>query len=267
VSVQLEALADEVFDAAAAQGRIGSQSRRLSCGEAIWNPDYPDLFFLNGIGSLAAPDWAVDDIESLLHEILPSVRTYRAYSRDPKTVASLGPSFLAAGYQHEVRLAMVQAFVHPSPFPLPGESRSERFVIAPVDDSLSWAAFDDSVRTDGSEHGWNRSMIEQMIRLHHWRATNSPTRFYVAYHGERPVGHVGLFQHGPTAYLHGLYTRPDARRQGVGGGLTLAMGPQSKAMGCDRLTLQCSDDGYLPGYYTRLGFRPVGEQHIWTKFL
>jgi hypothetical protein len=43
------------------------------------------------------------------------------------------------------------------------------------------------------------------------------------------------------------------------------MTAEMRAMGADRLTLECSDDGYLPGYYTRLGFRPVGQQHVWTR--
>jgi hypothetical protein len=39
----------------------------------------------------------------------------------------------------------------------------------------------------------------------------------------------------------------------------------AQSIGCDRVTLQCTDDGYLPGYYARLGYRAVGERHIWTK--
>jgi GNAT superfamily N-acetyltransferase len=208
----------------------------------------------------------VDDLEKVLLEVMPSVRAYRAYSRDPKTVATLGRSLLAAGYRQEVRLAMVHAFTETRPSaPVAGQAGA--VIIEVVQDRASWAAFDDSIRTDGAEHQWTSSMIEQMIALHHWRAANSPTRFYLAYELERSLGHVGLFQHGATAYLHGLYTRPDARRRGVGAALTLRMGPESTAIGCDRLTLQCTDDGYLPHYYARLGFRPVGEQHIWTKLL
>ncbi|HVH65473.1 MAG TPA: GNAT family N-acetyltransferase [Candidatus Acidoferrum sp.] len=262
MSVQLEALADEVFGAAAAQARLGSQSVRRSFGEAIWNPTYPDLFFLNGIGDLVAPGWTVDDFEAAVRETIPGVRAFRAYSRDPETIASLGPALVAAGYAHDRRIAMVQ--VQPDhDSPSPGSGRG--FVIHPVDTSARWADYERLIHADTTEHGWTPAMREQLIKLYRWRVDQTPTRFFLAYVADQAVGHVGLFQHGTSAYLHALFTDPARRRRGAGSILTLSMQGEATAMGCERLTLQCSDDGYLPGYYRRLGFRAVGEQHHWTK--
>lgn len=258
LSVQLDALADEVFDAAAAQARLGSQSRRLPNGEVIWNLDYPDLFFLNGIGDLVAPDWSVEDFEQTIQEAVPSARNFRGLSRDPRTVARLGRRLIDAGYQHDVRLGMVQVS-------MPSAPPSTSFEIVGVSDGRSLADFEASLRTDGQEHGWSRAMIDQYVSLCHHRAAETTTRYFLAYQNGQPIAHVGLFQHRATAYLHGLYTRPAFRRRGAGSALTGAMSDQAIVIGCDRLTLQCSDDGYLPGYYARLGFRPVGEQHIWTR--
>ena len=91
MSVQLEALADEVFGAAAAQTCAGAQTRRLPFGEAIWNPTYPHLFFLNGIVDLVAPTWRVDDFENAVREAMSGIQAFRACSRDPHTIAMLGP--------------------------------------------------------------------------------------------------------------------------------------------------------------------------------
>jgi GNAT superfamily N-acetyltransferase len=291
VSVQLEALADEVFEAATAQARLGGQSARHPFGEAIWNPDYPDLFFLNGIERLVAPDWSVADFEAAVRQVLPGTRHFRAYSRDPKTIAVLGAAMTAAGYRHEVRVAMVQVDTpsssgggqsggfpdSPSPYgggqggglpdrPSPsGGGQGGGLRMSRIDDTVSWRDFEASIRADTHEHGWSPAMTDQYLRLAHWRATNTPHRYFLAYDRDRVIAHVGLFQNGASAYLHGLYTHPDARRRGAGRALTLAMTAEARALGCDRLTLQCVDDGYLPGYYAKLGYRPVGEQHLWTR--
>jgi GNAT superfamily N-acetyltransferase len=108
-------------------------------------------------------------------------------------------------------------------------------------------------------------MRSQLNGLYRWRAANTPHYFYLADDGAHAVGHVGLFQHRASAYLHGLYTHPSARRKGAGAALTLAMSAQARVLGCERLTLQCTRDSFLPAYYERLGFRVVGEKQIWTR--
>ena len=242
---------------------MGGHSVRLPQGEAFWDPRYPDLYFLNGICRLLAPGWSVADFERAVRDTMPGVRGFRAYSRDPHTIATLGKALGEAGYRHEVRVAMVQAF-SPSAAPVAGDAPEAPFGVVAVENDRSWADFEESIRTDGREHRWPPAMVDQFLELCHWSAANTPARYYLGSLGGRAAAHVGLFQHGSTAYLHALYTHPDARRRGVGRALTLAMRAEAETMGCDRLTLQCVEDGYLPGYYARLGFRPVGEQHIWT---
>jgi GNAT superfamily N-acetyltransferase len=139
------------------------------------------------------------------------------------------------------------------------------FSIGEVADAASWADFEESLRTDAREHEWSQGMMDQYLRLCRWRAERTPHRYYLLYEGERRLSHACLFQHSRTIYLHGVYTRPDARRTGAGSALTQAMVSEASRLGGDRLVLQCSDDGRLPAFYARLGYRPVGEQHIWTK--
>jgi GNAT superfamily N-acetyltransferase len=258
VSVQLDALADQVFDAAAAQTRISGESIRLPYGEAIRSPQYPDLFFMNVVVDLVAPSWDVTELESALREALPGVRNLRATSRDPHTIRALGPRLAAAGFQADVRLAMLQVRE-------PNPSRSPKLVVAEVEAPQHWRAFETLTRADAAEQGWSAAMTAQIIALYHWRAGNAPQRLFLAYDGGGAVANVGLFQHGTTAYLHALFTHPSVRRRGVGSALTIAMSEQARAMGCERLTLQCTKDSDLPAFYERLGFRTVGEQQIWWK--
>ena len=257
MSVQLEALADEVFGAAAAQGRAGGESLRRPFGELVWNATYPDLFFLNGIEDLVAPSWDAADLEKVVRESIPRATTYSASSRDPATIAALNPRLIAAGYSSETRVAMVQVSE--------GEGQRGGYTTRSVRTEKAWGAFEALIRADTHEHGWTDPMREQLIALYRWRAANTPHHFYLAENGAETVGHVGLFQHGASAYLHGLYTHPSARRQGAGAALTLAMSSEARALGCDRLTLQCTRDSSLPAYYQRLGFRVVGEKQIWTR--
>ncbi|HET9847773.1 MAG TPA: GNAT family N-acetyltransferase [Candidatus Dormibacteraeota bacterium] len=265
-------MADEVFAAAAAQARAGARAVRRPFGEVIWNPTYPDLFFLNAVGDLIAPDWQVGDFETAVREAMPGVATFRGYSRDPRTIATLGQSLVAAGYRHDVRIAMIQTFTpeqfslsRPVPPPLAGEGPGGGFHTLPVDNPERWTDLERLISVDTREHGWPEAIRDQLIALDRWRVAQTPTRFFLAYQADRAVAHVGLFQHATTAYLHALFTDPAARRHGAGSILTSAMHDEATAWGCDRLVLQCNDDGYLPGYYARLGFRAVGEQHLWTK--
>jgi GNAT superfamily N-acetyltransferase len=146
-----------------------------------------------------------------------------------------------------------------------GQGRGGGFTIRPVQTEPQWTAFERLIYADAEEHGWTPPMALQLIALYRWRASNTPHYFYLADDGEHTLGHVGLFQHGANAYLHGLHTFPSARRRGVGAALTLAMSGAAQALGCERLTLQCTRDSFLPAYYERLGFRAVGEKQIWTR--
>jgi N-acetylglutamate synthase-like GNAT family acetyltransferase len=264
VSVQLEALADEVFGAAAAQGRAGGESVRRPFGDIVWNRTYPDLFFLNGVEDIVAPNWDAADLEKVVRDAMPGATTYRASSRDPATIAALNPRLIAAGYTSETRVAMVQVGPPTDRSPA-GRRQGGGFKIFPVAGEQSWAAFERLIHADTEEHGWSEPMRAQLIALYRWRAANTPHHFYLAEDGTQTVGHVGLFQHGTSAYLHGLYTHPSARRRGAGTALTLAMAEEARALGCTRLTLQCTRDSSLPAYYARLGFRAVGEKQIWTR--
>jgi GNAT superfamily N-acetyltransferase len=211
-----------------------------------------------------APNWNAADLEKVVRDAIPAATTYRASSRDPATIAALNPRLIAAGYSSETRVAMVQVSIPSTPFPF-GGGQGGGFKILPVASEESWAAFEALIDADTREHSWSEPMRAQLIALYRWRAANTPHRFYLADDGTRTVGHVGLFQHGVSAYLHGLYTHPSARRRGAGAALTLALSAEARALGCERLTLQCTRDSSLPAYYKRLGFRAVGEKQIWTR--
>ena|GEM_PF-4293143 len=204
-----------------------------------------------------APDWDAADLERVVREELPGATTFRASSRDPATIASLNPRLIAAGYSSETRVAMIQVSEE--------EGHGGRYTTLPVRTEKAWAAFEALIHADTAEHGWTKPMRSQLIALYRWRAANTPHHFYLADDGQQIVAHVGLFQHGASAYLHGLYTHPSARRRGAGAALTLAMSAEGRAVGCDRLTLQCTRDSWLPAYYQRLGFRAVGEKQSWTR--
>lgn len=258
MSVHLEALADEVFSAAAAQARGEGLTVRLPFGEVRRNPAYPDLFFLNGIADLRGPDWTLTDLEQVFEEHFPGIAHLRVSSRDPATIARLGPQLLGSGYEATCRAAMVQ--VTPS-----SEPRAGNFEVRPVETAEAWQAFEASIGEDTTEHGWTSAMTAQLIRLYRWQVENQPQSWLLAFDGPAAVGHVGLYQHATVGYLHAVYTRVAARRRGVGSALVTAAAEKARALGCERLTLQCDRDSFLPAYYETLGFRTVGEMWIWMK--
>ena len=257
MSVQLEALADEVFTAAAAQARGDGEAIRLPFGEVRRNPAYPDLFFLNDITDLRAPDWTVAELERVVAEHLPGVTRARISSRDPATVAGLGPRLAGAGYDAECRVAMVQV----APQNPPGGGSEVRLVESAAD----WRAFERLIEENTREYGWTAPMTGQLVALCHWQAENQPQSWLLARAGGGPVGFVGFYQHGTVGYLHALYTRASARRRGVGSSLVDAVGGQARTIGCERVTLECTRDSFLPAFYQAFGFRTVGEMWIWMR--
>jgi len=258
VSVHLDALADEVFAAADAQARSVARVERLPFGEIWRSPGYPDLFFLNGINQLVAPGWTVENLERAIAEHLSGIRQLRVTSRDRETVARLGPRLLQAGYRAECLLAMVQV--------APGE-RAEKgdLEIRPVQSQDDWRAFEALIRQDTDEHGWSSSMTEQLLRLCRQQEGNESQVWLLGSFRGKAVARLGLYQHARTGYLHAIYTRPGERRRGAGSALTEAASRHAVAAGCERVTLDCTRDSFLPAFYHELGFRAVGEIWIWTR--
>src|SRR5690348_2576603 len=107
MSVQIEALAGEVFQAAGVMQRAGAVLARRPFGEVVTNPDYPDVFFLNFLADLYAPEWMAADLEAALLVESPRLRHYRASSRNRETCDRLDPRLQGAGYQPEHKLGMV----------------------------------------------------------------------------------------------------------------------------------------------------------------
>jgi ribosomal protein S18 acetylase RimI-like enzyme len=256
VSVNIDALADEVHAAATAPARSGARSERRAYGEIITNPNYPAVFFLHAIYELRAPDWDAARLERVIDEAIPYATEYRAYSRDPATRAGLGPRLIAAGYAARHDALMAQLFEPPSAAESP-------LRIEPVKGARTWRDFESLVRTDWANT--EARAVDQLLAFYRWSLANAPRRFYIAYEGDRAVAHAGLHQHGFTGYLHALFTRPEARRRGAGSTLTVRLAEEARLAGCERVVLHCDRDSPLPAYYERLGFRTVGEETVWSK--
>jgi GNAT superfamily N-acetyltransferase len=256
VSVNIDALADEVHAAATAQGRPGARSERRPYGEIITNPNYPAVFFLHGIYELQAPDWDARQLEQVIDEAIPYAPVYRALSRDADTRARLGSRLEAAGYKALHFALMAQLFQPPTPADSP-------LRLEPVTHALTWRDFEGLVRTDWAKA--EARTIDQVMAFNRWSVGNAPKRFYLVYDGNRAIAHAGLHQHGFTGYFHALFTLPEARRRGAGSMLTVRLAEEAHVAGCERLVLHCDRDSHLPAYYERFGFRTVGEETAWSK--
>ncbi len=256
MSVNLEALADEVFAAATARARSGARSERRPYGEIITNPNYPAVFFLHAIYDLRAPAWDPQQLEQVFDAAIPYATTYRALSRDPATRDGLGPRLEAAGYQARHDALMAQLFQPPS-------IADPLFRLELVGSAKTWGDFTGLVRTDWAKA--TDTTVDQVLAFYRWSTDNAPQRFYLAYEGDRAVAQAGLHQHGFTGYLHALFTVPDARERGAGSALVIRVAEQAHAAGCDRVVLHCDRDSSLPTYYERLGFRTVGEETVWSR--
>lgn len=256
MSVQLEALADEVFEAAGAANQAIADVVRHPFGVLLRTPRFPDVFFLNGLKDLRAPQWRRAEVEAVLHRELPWASHDRVATRDPRTRAGLEAELLAAAYRAEHKTAMLQLDVPPV-------MASPGLQIVPVVSAGQWEAFDAQVRDDWAS--WPAATVSQVQEVFHAFARVLPDRFYLAVADGRPLGRVGLLAYRRMGYIHGLATVPDARRRGIGTALLRQMETEAKAAGCDRLCLLCDSNSWLPGYYARFGYVIVGEEYTWSK--
>jgi GNAT superfamily N-acetyltransferase len=163
---------------------------------------------------------------------------------------------LEAGYEREHRLAMFQVEA-------PGREPKAEPHLQLLDDEADWKLHDRLTREDWNR--WPSETGEQVARLFRYWAATIPDRFYIAYLGSQPVGRVGLLQHRTMGYIHGLITLPAWRRRGLGTAILRLAEVEARAAGCDRISLLCDADSWLPVFYGRLGYVPVGEEHAWMK--
>lgn len=255
MSVQLEALADDVFEAAGAANQAIANAVRHPFGLVLSAPRFPEVFFLNTLKDLEAPDWSVAGLEAFLHREIPRASYDRVVTRHPPTRTNLERGLLAAGYRAEHKMAMLQA--NPAPTSRPS------IRIVPVADGPTWAAFDTQVEQDWRR--WPQSTIRQVIAVFHAFTEVLPDRFYLAMLDGGVVGRVGMLRHRDLGYVHGLAVLPTVRRRGVGTALMRAMEAQARAEGCERIALLCETDSWLPAYYGRLGYIPISEEATWMK--
>lgn len=81
---------------------------------------------------------------------------------------------------------------------------------------------------------------------------DSPFRHYLAYLGDTPAATASLFLDGSTAGIYFVMSVPAARRQGIGGAVTLAALRAARDLGYRVAVLGSSQAGYP--LYRRLGF-------------
>jgi hypothetical protein len=258
VSVQLQALADEVFDAVAAQARVSAQAIRRPFGEVIRNPAYPDLPAVNVIQDLVAPYWTAAELLATLSRELGGARRTQVTSRDPRTIEALDAR-LRAWFASDSRYAMVlarpdEAGPRPEPAPAP--------YVVRVEGSDRWTAFDRFLGDLATRHNWRVARLRQLLALIRWRAANTTHRYYLACEGDQVSGCLGLFQHGSTAFIHDPFAWP-AISAVVEDLLTLTVIEEAASLGCNRVVTECARDDRHSWW--RLGFRVVGEQQVWTS--
>lgn len=81
---------------------------------------------------------------------------------------------------------------------------------------------------------------------------DSPLRYFTALQDGVPVATALLFLAAGVAGLYSVVTMPEARRQGLGGAVTLAALRDARSMGYRAGVLGSSEMGQ--GMYSRLGF-------------
>jgi GNAT superfamily N-acetyltransferase len=83
--------------------------------------------------------------------------------------------------------------------------------------------------------------------------------FWIAWLGDRPVGHVGAQDLGGVAELRRMYVRADFRRRGVGTRLVRALIEHCVVQGVQAIELWTEESGPGRFLYESLGFHLVAE--------
>ena len=81
--------------------------------------------------------------------------------------------------------------------------------------------------------------------------------FWLAWHGDKPVGNVGAQDLGGVVELRRMYVLPEYRRQGVGTLLVCTLIRHCRMAGARAIEVWTAFDGPGRHLYRRLGFRQV----------
>jgi ribosomal protein S18 acetylase RimI-like enzyme len=98
-------------------------------------------------------------------------------------------------------------------------------------------------------------------------------RVFLAYEGEKSLGvaicMIGFssFRGKPLINIHDIAVRPEARGQGVGRKLLIAVEDEARKLGCGKVTLEVRSDNTLAkGLYQSVGFKPSEPDTLfWSR--
>jgi ribosomal protein S18 acetylase RimI-like enzyme len=174
---------------------------------------------------------------------------YRAVRVDPYTPHAVEARLLADDYVCSTEIVMVASGE------LTGEPANIDIRAVPHDaDALAHvvAVDDDEGRPDyrDSAEPWREvwALIQRRGDAFKW---------YVAFDGERPVGHFSQRTRGGIGYLESLFVDPEYRKRGIGTALTHQAAAAARADGAQIVFLPADADDWPKHMYRRMGFEPA----------
>jgi ribosomal protein S18 acetylase RimI-like enzyme len=136
--------------------------------------------------------------------------------------------------------------------------RSLRDLAPTPDVALRWDAGDDCAEVQAEAFGDPVAVAREFVSP---KLLNARCAVVVAYDGARPVATATLVSVQGVAAVYGVGTVNDARRQGLGRAVTLAVLHEGVRRGCDLAFLNPSDLGF--GMYAALGFAEAPPYRIY----
>lgn len=117
----------------------------------------------------------------------------------------------------------------------------------------------------GREHASDSEVVRQLLELDRRLAHAMDVRHLAAVVSGRVAAYAGLYLEGDIAQVEDVATLPPYRSRGLARAVVLHAVTEARRAGAELVFLVADEDDWPKDLYTRLGFDPIGVEHVFGR--
>jgi len=114
-------------------------------------------------------------------------------------------------------------------------------------------------------HGSDAEVVRQLLELDRRLARVMDVRHYAAVVDREVVSYAGMYHEDGVAQIEDVATLPSFRNRGLARAVVLHAVEEARRAGAELVFLVAEDDDWPKELYGRLGFDPIGVEHVFGR--